>query len=29
VICEPMQLPLPTRKGGEWWAEMEDVFHTD
>jgi L-rhamnose mutarotase len=29
VICEPMQLPLPTRKEGEWWAEMEDVFHTD
>ena len=29
VICEPMQLPLPTSKEGEWWAEMEDVFHTD
>ena len=29
VICEPMQLPLETRKSGEWWAEMEDVFHTD
>ena len=29
VICEPMQSPLPTRKEGEWWAEMEDVFHTD
>jgi L-rhamnose mutarotase len=28
-ICEPMQSPLPTRKQGEWWAEMEDVFHTD
>jgi L-rhamnose mutarotase len=28
-ICEPMQSPLPTRKDGEWWAEMEDVFHTD
>jgi L-rhamnose mutarotase len=28
-ICEPMQLPLETRKAGEWWAEMEDVFHTD
>ena len=28
-ICEPMQSPLPTRKEGEWWAEMEDVFHTD
>lgn len=29
VICEPMQAPLSTRKEGEWWAEMEDVFHTD
>ena len=29
VICEPMQSPLATRKEGEWWAEMEDVFHTD
>ena len=29
AICEPMQSPLPTRKDGEWWAEMEDVFHTD
>ena len=29
TICEPMQSPLPTRKAGEWWAEMEDVFHTD
>jgi L-rhamnose mutarotase len=29
VICEPMQSPLPTRKEGEWWAEMENVFHTD
>jgi L-rhamnose mutarotase len=29
TICEPMQSPLPTRKEGEWWAEMENVFHTD
>ena len=29
AICEPMQSPLPTRKEGEWWAEMENVFHTD
>jgi L-rhamnose mutarotase len=28
-ICEPMQVPFPTRKPGEWWAAMEDVFHTD
>jgi len=28
-IMEPMQDPLPTRKPGEWWAAMEEVFHTD
>jgi L-rhamnose mutarotase len=22
-----MQEPLATRKSGEWWAEMEEVFH--
>jgi L-rhamnose mutarotase len=28
-ICKPMQIPLDTRKGGEWWAEAEEVFHQD
>ncbi|MFA6470995.1 MAG: L-rhamnose mutarotase [Candidatus Latescibacterota bacterium] len=28
-ICGPLQQPLETRKKGEWWAEMEEVFHTD
>jgi L-rhamnose mutarotase len=28
-ICMPMQAPLDTRKDGEWWAQMEDVFHVD
>jgi L-rhamnose mutarotase len=28
-ICMPMQSPLATRKDGEWWASMEEVFHTD
>ncbi|MEQ1952011.1 L-rhamnose mutarotase [Mesorhizobium sp. CN2-181] len=28
-ICMPMQAPLETRREGEWWAEMEDVFHVD
>ncbi|MEM9223329.1 MAG: L-rhamnose mutarotase [Pseudomonadota bacterium] len=27
-ICGPMQRPLETRKDGEWWAAMEEVFHT-
>jgi L-rhamnose mutarotase len=28
-VCMPMQAPLETRKAGEWWAQMEDVFHVD
>jgi len=28
-IHEPMQAPLDTRKSGDWWATMEEVFHTD
>jgi L-rhamnose mutarotase len=28
-VCMPMQVPLETRKKGEWWAQMEDVFHVD
>jgi L-rhamnose mutarotase len=28
AICKPMQSPLETRKDGEWWAEMEEVFHS-
>jgi len=28
-ICGPMQEPLKTRKVGEWWAEMEEVWHQD
>jgi L-rhamnose mutarotase len=28
-ICMPLQAPLESRKEGEWWAEMEEVFHTD
>ena len=29
AVCMPCQEPLATRKEGEWWAEMEDVFHHD
>jgi L-rhamnose mutarotase len=29
AIMEPMQEPLPNRTPGEWWAEMEEVFHHD
>jgi L-rhamnose mutarotase len=28
-IMMPMQQPLETRAPGEWWASMEEVFHTD
>lgn len=28
-VCMPCQKPLDTRKEGEWWAMMEEVFHLD
>ena len=28
-VCMPLQRPLETRAEGEWWAEMEEVFHHD
>ena len=28
-VCMPMQVPLETRKDGEWWASMPEVFHVD
>ncbi|MCP4403421.1 MAG: L-rhamnose mutarotase [bacterium] len=28
-VMMPMQQPLETRAEGEWWAEMEEVFHLD
>jgi L-rhamnose mutarotase len=28
-IGGPMQVPFETRKEGEWWAMMEEVFHHD
>lgn len=27
--CMPCQEPLADRAEGEWWAEMEEVFHLD
>ena len=29
ALMKPMQEPLPTRKQGEWWAEMEEVFYQE
>ncbi|HUS93252.1 MAG TPA: L-rhamnose mutarotase [Phycisphaerae bacterium] len=28
-LCEPCQEPLATRAAGEWWANMDEVFHCD
>lgn len=28
-LTDPCQIPLDSRKPGEWWAEMEEVFHVD
>ena len=28
-IMKPMQEPLETRVEGEWWANMEEIFHVD
>ncbi len=29
AVCKPCQEPLPSRAEGEWWADMEEVFHAD
>ncbi|MCY1719351.1 L-rhamnose mutarotase [Prolixibacteraceae bacterium Z1-6] len=26
-VCKPCQNPLETREDGEWWANMDEVFH--
>ena len=28
-VCKPCQQPLDIRAEGEWWADMEEVFHFD
>jgi L-rhamnose mutarotase len=28
-VMKPMQQPLETRDEGEWWSDMEEVFHQD
>ncbi len=28
-VCMPCQTPVPNRAEGEWWADMEEVFHLD
>ena len=29
AVMMPMQKPISTRAEGEWWANMEEVFHMD
>ena len=29
AVCMPCQAPLDTRKHGEWWAALDEVFHHD
>ena len=29
AVCMPCQAPLETRKDGEWWAGMAEIFHQD
>lgn len=28
-VCKPCQEPLPDRDEGQWWTDMEEVFHCD
>ncbi len=28
-VCKPCQQPKENRANGEWWANMEEVFHLD
>ncbi len=28
-VCKPCQVPLDNREEGEWWSNMEEVFHLD
>lgn len=29
AVNMPLQRPLDTRKEGEWWADMTEIFHHD
>ena len=29
AVMDPMQQPVENRAAGEWWANMEEVFHLD
>jgi L-rhamnose mutarotase len=29
AVVKPFQEPLSTRSSGEWWSDMEELFHQD
>jgi L-rhamnose mutarotase len=29
AVCKPCQEQLESRQPGEWWADMEELFHHD
>jgi len=29
AVNMPLQRPLDSRKDGEWWADMTEIFHVD
>ena len=29
ACCKPCQKPIENRAPGQWWAEMDEVFHAD
>jgi len=29
AVCKPCHAPLADRAEGEWWAEMDEVFHCE
>lgn len=29
AVCKPCQQPLPDLPEGGWWADMDEVFHSD
>lgn len=28
-VTKPCMIPLESRKEGEWWADMEEIFHQE
>ena len=28
-VCKPMQTPIANAAAGEWWADLEEIFHCD